>query len=217
MVMRRPTGTWIAALLAGACLPAACSDAPSGDAPGDAPGARGPRSGAVSAPAPAGGGGGGGGDPSITGRQPVPLSAALQAWIDRAAAEIGAPTLSVAEVAAQPERPVILDVRDAHEIAVSSIPLAMPLPSESARLEYLHKGGGGTVVVVSTVGFRAAQYVQALRGAGVQAFALQGGICAWAAAGGRLVDRQGRLAARIHADADHAACVPEGYTAVADG
>jgi rhodanese-related sulfurtransferase len=157
-----------------------------------------------------------GDDASVAGRAPVARPATLQAWIDRTAAELGAPTMDAAQVGALPEPPVILDVREAREIAVSALPRAMPLPGEAARREYLHKGGEHVVIVCSTVGWRAAHYALALRGAGMQAYALEGGICGWAAAGGRLVDRQGRPTHRIHADAERADCVPPGYEAVAD-
>jgi rhodanese-related sulfurtransferase len=195
-------GTWIPVLLVGL---AACSDAPTGDAP--AAGA--PGSGAATAPS--------SGSAAVTGRAPVARPAALQAWIDRTATEVDAPTLAPDAVAALEGERVFLDVREPTEIGVSTIPRAMTLSSEAARMEYLRKGGDHTVLVCSTVGWRAAHYVNALRGAGMQAFAIEGGLCGWAAAGGRLMDRDGRLTDRIHADAEHEDCVPEGFVAVADG
>jgi len=139
----------------------------------------------------------------------------LTEWAEKARAKYDVPTLGAAEAAALPDDAVIVDVREAREVAVSGLPRAMALTGEQTRSEFLRQAAGETVLVYCTVGWRSAQYTQQLVQAGVNAFNLNGGLCAWAAAGRPLVDAQGKPTTAIHAySKDFADCVPPGFVAV---
>jgi rhodanese-related sulfurtransferase len=141
----------------------------------------------------------------------------LREWSAKAREEIGAPTLTAAEAAALPDDVLVVDVREAREIAVSTLPRAMPLASEAARDEFVRKAAGETVLVYCTVGWRSAQYAKALADAGITAFNIDGGLCAWAAAGLPVLDAAHQPTKRIHAySRDFAGCVPAGFEAVTE-
>jgi rhodanese-related sulfurtransferase len=143
--------------------------------------------------------------------------AQLAEWSAKARAEIGSPTLSAAQAAALPDDVLIVDVREPREIAVSGLARAMPLTSEASREEFVRKAAGETVLVYCTVGWRSAQYAKLLADAGVNAFNIDGGLCAWAAAGLPLQDPRHQPTKRIHAySRDFAGCVPAGFEAVTE-
>jgi rhodanese-related sulfurtransferase len=129
--------------------------------------------------------------------------------------EFGVPTVSVVERGALPAGTVVVDVRTAEESAVSSLPGARRLSSKSARKAFLAEKPAGPVLVYCTAGWRSAEFTRDLRKAGVEAYNLEGGICAWALYGQSVVDDAGQETRRIHGySSDWADCVPEGYEAV---
>ncbi len=153
--------------------------------------------------------------------------------------------------------PILIDVREPRETAVSRLPGALLLPdaasraafatehlaarasrsessqgevsqgeasrSESSRSESSQgEPSGGEarrpVLVYCTAGWRSAEATLELRDAGVEAYNLEGGILAWAIAGGTLVDSQGAPSRRIHAYSDDfAELVPSTHEVVVDG
>lgn len=102
--------------------------------------------------------------------------------------------------------PVLLDVRTAEERAVSVIPGAIV---DAAALH-----PGATVIVYCTVGLRSGQTARELRERGFDALNLRGGILAWLAAGGTLVDARGVPTQRVHVYGRRWNAVPEGFEAV---
>ncbi len=97
------------------------------------------------------------------------------------------PTVSVAELAGLLERReegsasfVLLDVREAGELEVASIPGAEHLPVGRVRAGDAVPGEGGRVYVYCKVGGRSAEAVDLLRRRGVDAVDVAGGVLAWA-------------------------------------
>jgi len=136
----------------------------------------------------------------------------LVEWADKAKARFKAPTLSAQSVAGLGDDVLIVDVREAREIGVSRIKGSMPLSSQIARLEFIRKAKGRTVVVYCTVGWRSAEFAARLDEEGVDAYNLDGGLCGWAAAGLQLVNAMGLETNEIHAySQDFAGAVPDGY------
>ncbi|MBE9100227.1 rhodanese-like domain-containing protein [Vacuolonema iberomarrocanum] len=91
----------------------------------------------------------------------------------------------------QPNPPVLLDVRDAEEFAVSHLPNAHHAPTLDA-VRHLPIETNTPIVAYCSVGYRSAQFVQQLQDAGFsQAMNLEGSIFQWANEGRSLVrDRQ---------------------------
>lgn len=118
------------------------------------------------------------------------IDAAIADFQDRVA---DVPTLVPAELL-RPERAapaaVFLDVRTPAERAVSVIPGAL---SEVADVP-----AGSRVVVYCTVGLRSGLAARALRAQGIDAYNLRGGVLAWLAAGGTVVDPAGVAVRRVH-------------------
>ncbi len=219
----------VAAIVLGSSLALACSPqgaSPSGASPAAAPGATSPASGAQPSAAPgaaqpakpAGAPAAKPAAPAFVPTSPVPRPPLLDEWIVKARQEVGAPTKQADEVRGLPAPVLFLDVREAREVAVSKIPGAMPLTSEAAREEFLRKFPVGTTLLVyDTVGYRSAQYARRLSEAGAQAFNIEGGVCAWVAAGARIVDARNQATRRLHAGSDELApAVPQGYVPVVD-
>lgn len=223
----------VAAIVLGSSLALACTPqgaAPSGASPAAAPGATSPASGAKPSAAPgaaqpakpaaklAGTPAAKPAAPAFVPTSPVPHPPPLDEWIVKARQEVGAPTKQADEVRGLPAPVLFLDVREAREVAVSKIPGAMPLTSEAAREEFLRKFPAGTTLLVyDTVGYRSAQYARRLNEAGAQAFNIEGGLCAWVAAGARIVDARDQATRRLHAGSDELApAVPQGYVPVVD-
>lgn len=134
-----------------------------------------------------------------TGRAGWPPDLVL--WADKASARFHAPTL---QVEALPADAVLLDVRTPAEVAVSRIPGAVVL------YEQPEFTSTAPVVAYCTAGWRSAEVTLQLRSRGLQAFNLEGGICAWAAARRPLVDGSGAPTRTIHTFSDaFAGLVPE--------
>jgi rhodanese-related sulfurtransferase len=104
---------------------------------------------------------------------------------------------------------IFIDVREARERAVSSIPGALSL----AQFEALKERAKHPVVVYCTVGYRSGLSARALRAQGIDARNLRGGILAWIASGGALVDAQGKPTLHVHVYAEHWAVVPKTFIA----
>ena len=102
--------------------------------------------------------------------------------------------------------PVLLDVRAPEERAVSVIPGAV---FDADRI-----AAGAEVIVYCTVGLRSGKTARQLRERGINALNLRGGILAWLAAGGTLVDAQGAPTHRVHVYGRRWNAVPEGFVAV---
>ena len=118
--------------------------------------------------------------------------------------------------------PIVVDVREPRETDVSRVPGAVLLPDRRAREAFIaERSAAGeaerAVLVYCTAGWRSAEATLEFRAAGLPAYNLEGGVCAWAVAGGPLVDADGAATRRIHAySADFADCVPSSYEIVVD-
>ena len=117
---------------------------------------------------------------------------------------IRADALRLALSAATP--PMLLDVRAPEERAVSVIPGAV---FDADRIP-----AGADVIVYCTVGLRSGKTARQLRERGINALNLRGGILAWLAAGGALVDADGRATQRVHVYGRRWNAVPAGFEAV---
>jgi rhodanese-related sulfurtransferase len=79
------------------------------------------------------------------------------------------------------EAPVVLDVREAQELAIARLPMPVvhiPMQSLPQRLAELPEGA--RVVCLCRSGMRSAHAAQFLRQKGIDAVNLDGGILAWA-------------------------------------
>jgi len=123
---------------------------------------------------------------------------ALAAVIAEAESDFGVPTLAVADYGTLPEGTPLFDVRTAAEASVSAIPGSQLLADKAAQKALLANPPQGPVVVSCAAGVRSARFTQALRDVGVEAYNLEGGIFAWAAAGLPLLDPAGRPTKRVH-------------------
>jgi molybdopterin/thiamine biosynthesis adenylyltransferase/rhodanese-related sulfurtransferase len=99
----------------------------------------------------------------------------------------GRPTVTVTELAvllrerdAGAASFVLLDVREPGELEVAAIPGAAHLPVGRVRAGDVVPGAAGRVYVVCKVGGRSAEAVDLLRGRGVDAVDVAGGVLAWA-------------------------------------
>ena len=102
--------------------------------------------------------------------------------------------------------PVLLDVRTEEERAVSVIP--------GAVFDADALASGAEVIVYCTVGLRSGDVARQLRERGINALNLRGGILAWLAAGGTLVDAQGAPTQKVHVYGRRWNAVPAGFVAV---
>ncbi len=139
----------------------------------------------------------------------------LVSIVAEARERFGVPTLSVADRKTLPPETIVVDVRQPHEMAVSTIAGARRLESKSARQAFLREKPNAPVLVYCTAGWRSAEFTEDLVDAGVEAYNLEGGICAWVLHGNTVVDAGGEPTQRVHGySAEWADCVPEGYEAV---
>ncbi|MGE4072011.1 MAG: rhodanese-like domain-containing protein [Lysobacterales bacterium] len=106
---------------------------------------------------------------------------------------------------AQP-RPLLLDVRSKAEREVSVIPGAI-FDADSIP-------AGSRVVVYCTVGLRSGVAARELRQRGFDAVNLRGGILAWLAIGGELVDLKGQPTQAVHVYGRRWNAVPDNVQAV---
>jgi len=139
----------------------------------------------------------------------------LEQIVVEAREEFAVPTVTVRGRAKLPPGLVVVDVRDTKESAVSVVPGARVLDTKAKRRAFVEEEHETPVLVYCTAGWRSAEFTRELRDAGVDAYNLEGGLCAWALYGQALVDAQGEPTRRIHGySKDWADCVPAGYEAV---
>jgi rhodanese-related sulfurtransferase len=120
------------------------------------------------------------------------------------------PTVSANALLQQKTSIIFVDVREPRERAVSRIPGAITLE----QLPAVYRTKPGPVVVYCTIGYRSGLSARELRAKGIPASNLRGGILAWVANGGRVVDTKQKQTHRVHVYAKNWAAVPENYSAV---
>lgn len=86
----------------------------------------------------------------------------------------------------------MIDVRDEHEWAAGRSPHSVHVPMTGLSDATTVLSRAHPLVVVSRSGRRAAEAVQHLRAAGLDAVRLEGGLHAWRDAGGELTSSTGR-------------------------
>jgi rhodanese-related sulfurtransferase len=86
----------------------------------------------------------------------------------------------------------LLDVREPHEWAAGHAPSAHHIPMGEIGARQDELPADAPIVVVCHSGVRSAMVVQALDGAGYETANVEAGMTAWAAAGGTVVDDEGR-------------------------
>jgi rhodanese-related sulfurtransferase len=137
----------------------------------------------------------------------------LDAFIAQAeAAYPGTPSVTAAATLSGSgiSRPVLIDVREPRERAVSVIPGSIT-PDALARLG---PPDDRPIVVYCTIGMRSADWTQRLRADGwVNARNLSGGVLAWAAAGGAFEAPDGRPTRHVHVYGPTWNHLPDGYIA----
>ena len=107
--------------------------------------------------------------------------------------------------------PIFVDVRTAKERQVSIIAGAVDVES----LPALHlKHPERPVVVYCTIGYRSGITTRALQALQIPARNLRGGILAWIAVGGDLVDARLKPSHQVHVYAKAWAAVPDGFEAI---
>jgi sodium/bile acid cotransporter 7 len=101
---------------------------------------------------------------------------------------------------------ILLDVRSDEERAISVIAGAVTDADSIPR--------GAEVVVYCTIGLRSGISAREMRERGVNALNLRGGILAWIADGGDVVDGNGAPTRRVHVYGRRWNVLPEGFDAV---
>ena len=122
-------------------------------------------------------------------------------------------TLAAAALAALNSNapPIFVDVRAANERQISMIAGAVDVEALPAlHLEYPER----PVVVYCTIGYRSGITTRALQALQIPARNLRGGILAWIAAGGGLVDAQLKPSHQVHVYAKAWAAVPDEFEAI---
>jgi rhodanese-related sulfurtransferase len=106
---------------------------------------------------------------------------------------------------------LLVDVRDANERDVSTIPGAITVE----EFERNHDDSrDASVVTYCTIGYRSGLYADQLRQRGVKVLNLNGGILAWSHAGGQLVTLTGEPTKRVHVYGRRWNLLPTDYIAV---
>lgn len=123
---------------------------------------------------------------------------------------IDAPTVYAQALRQDKSLPIFVDVRSAKERAVSNIAGAISLTELPEALE----SGKRPVVVYCTVGYRSGLAVLDLQKRGIAARNLRGGILAWVAAGGQVVDTDGKQTHKVHVYGKSWAVLPKGFEAI---
>jgi sodium/bile acid cotransporter 7 len=106
---------------------------------------------------------------------------------------------------------LVVDVRDANERAVSTIPGAITV-EEFERDQ--RDRGDVSVVTYCTIGYRSGLFADQLRQRGVTVLNLSGGILAWSHTDGQLVTPTGEPTKRVHVYGRRWNLLPTDYTAV---
>lgn len=108
------------------------------------------------------------------------------------------PTVSVQEArAAIDAGALLLDVREDDEWAAGHAPEAVHVSMGRLHPDHPQLQGVGKVVVICRSGNRSGRVTEALRGIGIEAFNMAGGMQAWQAAGEPVVRTDGRPGAVI--------------------
>ncbi|HUM12216.1 MAG TPA: rhodanese-like domain-containing protein [Myxococcaceae bacterium] len=96
--------------------------------------------------------------------------------------EVSTRELAQALEGPEPERPVLVDVRNAEEVRVASIrgSLHVPMHELPGRVDELRELAGRPVVVLCHTGVRSYHAAAFLESVGIPAASLRGGIEAWA-------------------------------------
>ena len=105
---------------------------------------------------------------------------------------------------------ILVDARSQAERDVSVIAGAVAL----AELEQSRPIPNTRVIVYCTIGLRSGKAVRALRARGFDAFNLRGGVLAWLAAGGAMVDTKGKPTQRVHVYGTRWNAVPASFIPV---
>ncbi|MBT6154899.1 MAG: rhodanese-like domain-containing protein [Planctomycetaceae bacterium] len=106
---------------------------------------------------------------------------------------------------------LVVDVRDANERDVSTIPGAITVK----EFERDHSDSrDASVVTYCTIGYRSGLFADQLRQRGVTVLNLSGGILAWSHAGGQLVTPTGDPTKRVHVYGRRWNLLPTDYDAV---
>ncbi len=116
------------------------------------------------------------------------------------------PVMLVEQLRRTHPQPLLLDVRSKAEREVSVMP--------GAIFDTNSIPAGSRVVVYCTVGLRSGIAARKLRQLGYDAVNLRGGILAWLAAGGELVDLQGQPTQAVHVYGRRWDAVPDNVQAV---
>lgn len=93
-----------------------------------------------------------------------------------------------------PRAPVLVDVRDPAERAVSTLPGAIPPEAVEARPDAYR---GRAIVAYCTIGYRSSAWAARMRATGLDVTNLRGSLLLWTHAGGPLV-REGEPTKRVH-------------------
>jgi rhodanese-related sulfurtransferase len=102
--------------------------------------------------------------------------------------------LEFAVMVSEERTTTVVDVRPEEERRVSSIPGAFNRETFESCIE-MHRTR--KILVVCTVGCSSAEYARELRSRDIDAYSLYGGMLAWAAADGDMVDKEGELTRRV--------------------
>ncbi len=106
--------------------------------------------------------------------------------------------------------PVVVDVREPNERAVSTLPGAISVEAYEAAHDAL---AGRMVVAYCTVGVRSGKWVADARRRGVDAHNLDGGVLAWSWVGGAF-ELNGERTPHVHVWSKPWSLLAEGYIAV---
>ena len=123
-----------------------------------------------------------------------------------------APQLSIEDFNSLKEKPVLIDVREAKERAVSILPGAISL-EEFKKNKSIYKDK--MVVAYCTIGYRSSEYVENLKEEGFNAFNLSESILGWAHRGLDF-EHQGQKTKRAHVYSEAWNFLPEGYEGIFD-
>ena len=113
------------------------------------------------------------------------------------------------------EAPIIIDVREPEEQAVSRIPGAKTI-EEFEQFRRTARFTKDTLIVTHcTIGYRSGNYAKELNGSGIgNVRNLAGSLLSWTHVGGALVDSNGEPTKRVHTYGEQWNLVAEGYEGV---
>lgn len=120
----------------------------------------------------------------------------------------GVPSFNKASL---PSEYQFVDLREDNERLISTLPGSISKAQFEANLA-LYKSK--VIVAFDTLGQRSLPWVSSKRAQGLKVFNLQGGILAWAHAGGKFVDVTGQPTKRVHVYAEAWEMLPDGFEAI---